>query len=131
STNVGDEGGVPPNIESNEEAVETVIKAIETAGFKPGDQVAIALDAASSEFYDTQLKKYVFHKSDNRQMDSQALADYWEKWCSKYSIVSIEDGMAEDDWEGWQYLTKKLGHQVQLVGDDLFVTNVKRLEQGI
>lgn len=131
STNVGDEGGFAPNIQSNEEAIETVLKAIEAAGYKPGEEVAIAMDAASSEFYDAKNQQYVFHKSDNRKMSSAELVDYWAGWCTKYPIVSIEDGMAEDDWEGWKALTQKLGKSVQLVGDDLFVTNVKRLSKGI
>ena len=131
STNVGDEGGFAPNIQSNEEAIETVLKAIEKAGYRPGEQVAIAMDAASSEMYNAQSGKYVFHKSDNKQMSSEELVAYWADWCAKYPIVSIEDGMAEDDWAGWNALTEKLGRSVQLVGDDLFVTNVKRLERGI
>lgn len=131
STNVGDEGGFAPNIQSNEEAIETVLKAIESAGYKAGDEVAIAMDAASSEMYDAKSGQYVFHKSDNRRMDSAALVDYWANWCAKYPIVSIEDGMAEDDWAGWKALTEKLGKNIQLVGDDLFVTNVKRLSKGI
>jgi len=131
STNVGDEGGFAPNIQSNEEAIETVLKAIEKAGYKPGDQVAIAMDAASSELWNVKSKKYVFHKSDGKKMSSAELVDYWAAWCKKYPIVSIEDGMAEDDWKGWKALTDALGHKVQLVGDDLFVTNVKRLEEGL
>lgn len=131
STNVGDEGGFAPNIQSNEEAIETVLKAIEKAGYKPGDQVAIAMDAANSELYDEKSKKYVFHKSSGAKMNSEQLVEYWVKWCKKYPIVSIEDGMAEDDWKGWKMLTDALGNKVQLVGDDLFVTNVTRLERGI
>jgi len=131
STNVGDEGGFAPNIQSNEEAIETVLKAIEKAGYKPGDQVAIAMDAANSELWDAKSKKYVFHKSDGKKMSSAELVDYWTAWCKKYPIVSIEDGMAEDDWKGWKALTDALGNKVQLVGDDLFVTNVKRLEEGL
>ncbi|MGN6567272.1 MAG: phosphopyruvate hydratase [Flavipsychrobacter sp.] len=131
STNVGDEGGFAPNIQSNEEAIETVLKAIEKAGYKPGDQVAIAMDAANSELYDTKSKKYIFHKSNGKKLSSEELVEYWVKWCKKYPIVSIEDGMAEDDWKGWKLLTDALGSKVQLVGDDLFVTNVKRLEKGI
>lgn len=130
STNVGDEGGFAPDIQSNEEAIETVIKAIEKAGYKPGEQVFIAMDAAISELWDKKKKKYVFHKSSGNAMSSDELVDYWVKWCKKYPIVSIEDGMDEDDWKGWKSLTDALGHKVQLVGDDLFVTNVKRLEQG-
>ncbi len=131
STNVGDEGGFAPDIQSNEEAIETVLKAIEKAGFKPGEQVAIAMDAAISELYDAKSKKYVFHKSSGAKMTSEDMVDYWVKWCKKYPIVSIEDGMDEDDWKGWKLLTEKLGNRVQLVGDDLFVTNVKRLQKGI
>lgn len=130
STNVGDEGGFAPDIQSNEEAIETVIKAIEKAGYKPGEQVFIAMDAAISELWDKKKKKYVFHKSSGNAMSSDELVDYWVKWCKKYPIVSIEDGMDEDDWKGWKSLTDALGNKVQLVGDDLFVTNVKRLEQG-
>lgn len=131
STNVGDEGGFAPDIQSNEEAIETVLKAIEKAGFKPGDQVAIAMDAANSELYDAKTKKYHFHKSDGKKLSSEELVEYWVKWCKKYPIVSIEDGMAEDDWKGWKLLTEALGNKVQLVGDDLFVTNVLRLEKGL
>lgn len=131
STNVGDEGGFAPDIKSNEEAIETVLKAIEKAGYKPGDQVAIAMDAAISELWDAKSKKYHFHKSGGAKMSSEELVAYWTKWCKKYPIVSIEDGMDEDDWKGWSMLTQALGNKVQLVGDDLFVTNVKRLEQGI
>lgn len=131
STNVGDEGGFAPNIQSNEEAIETVLKAIESAGYKAGEEVAIAMDAASSEMYDVKTGQYVFYKSDNKRMDSAALVAYWARWCAQYPIVSIEDGMAEDDWEGWKSLTEKLGKKIQLVGDDLFVTNVKRLSKGI
>lgn len=131
STNVGDEGGFAPNIQSNEEAIETVLKAIEKAGYKPGSQVNIAMDAANSELYNEKDKKYHFHKSDGKKLSSDELVEYWVKWCKKYPIVSIEDGMAEDDWKGWKKLTEALGDKVQLVGDDLFVTNVTRLERGI
>lgn len=131
STNVGDEGGFAPDIQSNEEAIETVLKAIEKAGYKPGDEVAIAMDAAISEMYDAKKKKYVFHKSDGRALSSDEVVEYWVKWCKKYPIVSIEDGMDEDDWKGWAKLTEALGNKVQLVGDDLFVTNVDRLSKGI
>lgn len=131
STNVGDEGGFAPNIQSNEEAIETVLKAIEKAGYKPGEQVSIAMDAANSELWDAKSKKYVFHKSDGKKLSSEELVEYWVKWCKKYPIISIEDGMAEDDWKGWKALTDALGNKVQLVGDDLFVTNVKRLQQGL
>jgi enolase len=131
STNVGDEGGFAPNIQSNEEAIETVLTAINAAGYKAGSQIVIAMDAANSELWDAKKKKYVFHKSSGKQMSSEELARYWEKWCKQYPIASIEDGMAEDDWEGWAMLTKLVGNKVQLVGDDLFVTNVTRLQQGI
>ncbi|MBS1616763.1 MAG: phosphopyruvate hydratase [Bacteroidetes bacterium] len=131
STNVGDEGGFAPNIQSNEEAIETVLQAIEAAGFKPGEQVAIAMDAANSELWDEQQQAYVFHKSSGKKMSSDELVAFWVSWCKKYPIVSIEDGMAEDDWKGWKALTDALGKQVQLVGDDLFVTNVSRLQRGI
>ncbi|MDB9882346.1 phosphopyruvate hydratase [Bacteroidia bacterium] len=131
STNVGDEGGFAPNIKSNEEAIETVLTAIESAGFKPGEDIHIAMDAATSEFYDKKTGLYTFSKSDNRQLSSEEMADYWANWCSKYPILSLEDGLDEDDWSGWKYLTDKIGNKVQLVGDDLFVTNVKRLQRGI
>jgi enolase len=132
NTNIGDEGGfAPPEIKSNEEAIETVLKAIEKAGFKPGEQVAIAMDAAISELYDDKTKKYVFHKSSGAKLSSEQVVEYWAKWCKKYPIVSIEDGMAEDDWKGWKMLSDAIGNKVQLVGDDLFVTNVSRLERGI
>lgn len=131
STNVGDEGGFAPNIGSNEEAIETVLTAIASAGYKAGKDVYIAMDAAVTEMYDEKSKTYTFHKSDGKKMNSEELADYWVKWCKKYPIVSIEDGMAEDDWKGWKLLTEKLGNKVQLVGDDLFVTNVHRLQKGI
>ena len=131
STNVGDEGGFAPEIQSNEEAIEIVLKAIETAGYKPGDQIMIALDPASSEFYDTKKRKYIFKKSDNRVLSSEEMVDYWANWVKKYPIVSIEDGLAEDDWKGWKLMTDTLGKKCQLVGDDLFVTNAKRLAEGI
>lgn len=131
STNVGDEGGFAPNIQSNEEAIETVLTAIEAAGYKAGTQVSIAMDAANSELWKEDKKKYVFHKSDGKEMSSDELVKYWMDWVRQYPIVSIEDGMAEDDWEGWKALTESIGNKVQLVGDDLFVTNVKRLQQGI
>jgi enolase len=131
STNVGDEGGFAPNIQSNEEAIETVLKAIEKAGYRPGEDIWIALDPASSEFYNTEENVYHFHKSDGRKLSSEEMADYWVSWMDKYPIVSIEDGMAEDDWDGWKYLTDKSGQRCQLVGDDLFVTNTSRLQDGI
>jgi enolase len=131
STNVGDEGGFAPNIQSNEEAIETVLTAIQAAGYKAGSQIMIAMDAANSELWDAKKKKYVFHKSDGKEMTSEQLAKYWEKWVKDYPIASIEDGMAEDDWSGWKMLTDLVGSKCQLVGDDLFVTNVERLQQGI
>lgn len=130
STNVGDEGGFAPNLGSNEEAIQVVIEAIEKAGYKPGEEVYIALDAASSEFYNAESGLYIF-ESTGEQMTSEAMVKFWEEWCEKYPIISIEDGLAEDDWEGWSLATKALGHKVQLVGDDLFVTNTKRLSRGI
>ena len=131
STNVGDEGGFAPNIQSNEEAIETVLNAIEAAGYKSGSQIKIAMDAANSELWDGKKKKYVFHKSNGKEMSSEQLVKYWESWVKKYPICSIEDGMAEDDWNGWKMLTQAVGTKCQLVGDDLFVTNVERLQQGI
>ena len=131
STNVGDEGGFAPNIQSNEEAIETVLTAIQAAGYKTGSQVAIAMDAANSELWNAKEKKYIFHKSDGKKMTSEQLVKYWESWVKKYPIISIEDGMAEDDWKGWKMLTDTIGSKCQLVGDDLFVTNVKRLQKGI
>jgi enolase len=131
STNVGDEGGFAPNIKSNEEAIEIVLKSIENAGYTPGKDVFIAMDAAVSEMWNAEEQKYIFHKSDHRKLSSQEMVAYWKSWCEKYPIVSIEDGMAEDDWEGWKLLTEALGEKVQLVGDDLFVTNPKRLQKGI
>lgn len=131
STNVGDEGGFAPNIQSNEEAIETVLTAIDAAGYKAGSQVMIAMDAANSELWDSKKKKYVFHKSSGKEMSSEQLAKYWEGWVKKYPICSIEDGMAEDDWNGWKMLSEAVGSKCQLVGDDLFVTNVTRLQQGI
>ena len=131
STNVGDEGGFAPNIKSNEDALKYVLQAIESAKYQPGKDVFIALDAASSEFYDANLKKYVFKKSTGDQLSPAEMTDYWAEWCKKYPIISIEDGCAEDDWDGWKLLTDKVGKSVQLVGDDLFVTNVNRLQNGI
>jgi enolase len=131
STNVGDEGGFAPNIQSNEEAIETVLTAIDAAGYKTGSQIMIAMDAANSELWDSKKKKYVFHKSSGKEMSSEQLVKYWESWVKKYPICSIEDGMAEDDWAGWKLLTDTIGDKCQLVGDDLFVTNVTRLQQGI
>lgn len=131
STNVGDEGGFAPNIGSNEEAIETVLTAIEKAGYKPGQDVFIAMDAASTEMFNEQEKVYHFHKSDGRKLSIAEMVDYWKTWINKYPIISIEDGLAEDDWEGWKGLTQAIGKQVQLVGDDLFVTNSSRLQRGI
>jgi enolase len=131
STNVGDEGGFAPNIKSNEEAIETVIAAIEAAGYRPGEDIYIAMDAATTEFYDEKTGLYTFKKSSGKQMNSSEMVAYWAEWVKKYPIISIEDGLAEDDWEGWAALTKAIGGKVQLVGDDLFVTNVKRLRRGI
>lgn len=130
STNVGDEGGFAPNITSNEEAIEVVLKAIEKAGYKPGEDIFIAMDAASSEFYDVKNKVYHF-ASTGQKLSSEEMVDYWASWVNKYPIISIEDGMEEDDWSGWKRLTEKIGKKVQLVGDDLFVTNVKKLQEGI
>lgn len=131
SVNVGDEGGFAPNLRSNTEAIEFVLQAIEKAGYRPGEDVLIALDAASSEFYDAEKSLYHFKKSDGAKISSDEMAAYWETWVNKYPIVSIEDGLAEDDWAGWKNLTDRIGNRVQLVGDDLFVTNVKRLKRGI
>lgn len=131
STNVGDEGGFAPNLGSNEEAIEYVLRAIEKAGYKPGEEVYIAMDAASSEFYLEEEKVYHFHKSSGDKLSSSDMVSYWKAWTEKYPIISIEDGLWEDDWNGWADLTKTIGDKVQLVGDDLFVTNVSRLERGI
>jgi enolase len=131
STNVGDEGGFAPNIQSNEEAIDTVMEAIQASGYKAGSQIVIAMDAANSELWNAKKKKYVFHKSDGKELSSDQLVKFWEKWVKQYPIVSIEDGMAEDDWNGWAALTQAVGKKCQLVGDDLFVTNVTRLKQGI
>lgn len=131
STNVGDEGGFAPNIKSNTEAIETVLQAIEKAGYKPGEDIWIAMDAASSEFYNAEEGVYHFKKSTGDKLTSSEMVDYWASWTEKYPILSIEDGLAEDDWNGWKLLTDKIGNKVQLVGDDLFVTNVERLGQGI
>lgn len=129
STSVGDEGGFAPNLKSNEEAVETILEAIEKAGYKAGEDVMIALDPAASEFFKD--GKYIFKKSDKRELTPIEMADYWIDWTKKYPIISIEDGMAENDWDGWKYLTDEVGKKIQLVGDDLFVTNVKFLQKGI
>jgi enolase len=131
STNVGDEGGFAPNIKSNEEAIEIVLKSIEEAGYRPGEDIFIAMDAAASEFYNEEEKYYHFHKSNGPKLSSAEMVDYWAGWASKYPLISIEDGLHEDDWSAWQSLTTKIGNKIQLVGDDLFVTNVTRLQQGI
>ncbi len=130
STNVGDEGGFAPNLQSNEEAIKFILDAIKKAGYKAGEDVWIALDAASSEFYDKEKKKYIL-ESTGEEMTSDEMVKYWTEWSEKYPIISIEDGLDEDDWEGWKKLTKAIGNKVQLVGDDLFVTNTQRLEKGI
>jgi enolase len=129
STNVGDEGGFAPDIQSNEEAIETVLQAIEASGYKLGEQIGIALDAASSEMFKD--GKYKFYKSSGKEISSDEMVAYWTEWVNKYPIISIEDGMAEEDWDGWKKLTDAIGHKVQLVGDDLFVTNTKILQRGI
>ena len=131
STNVGDEGGFAPNIKSNEEAIEIVLTAIEKAGYKPGVDIFIALDPAASEFFDSKTKLYHFKKSSGKKLKPLEMAAYWTNWAKKYPIISLEDGMAEDDWTGWKALTDSIGKKVQLVGDDLFVTNVTRLQEGI
>ncbi|MEZ0609666.1 phosphopyruvate hydratase [Fibrella sp. WM1] len=131
STNVGDEGGFAPNIKSNEEAIQIVIEAIEKAGYRPGEDVWIAMDAAASEFYNAETGEYHFKKSTGDKLTSDQMADYWADWVNKYPILSIEDGMAEDDWSGWKRQTELVGKKIQLVGDDLFVTNVTRLQEGI
>ena len=130
STNVGDEGGFAPSLSSNEEALQVVMEAIEKAGFKPGVDMYIALDAAASEFYDEATGKYNFASTGESRTSAEMVA-FWADWCERYPIISIEDGLAEDDWAGWKLATEKLGHKIQLVGDDLFVTNSKRLQQGI
>ena len=131
STNIGDEGGFAPNIKSNEEAIKLVLSAIEAAGYKPGEDIYIALDPASSEYFDAKENLYHLRKSTGEKLNPQEMVGFWEDWVHKYPIISIEDGMAEDDWAGWEKMTKKLGEKIQLVGDDLFVTNVKRLQKGI
>jgi len=131
ATSVGDEGGFAPNLKSNEEAVEVIVEAIQKAGYKPGEQVSIALDPAASEFYDQDKKKYVFKKSDHRELDSEQMIEFWSDWVAKYPIICIEDGMAEFDWDGWKKLTDALGKKIQLVGDDIFVTNPAIFARGI
>jgi len=131
NTAVGDEGGFAPSLKSNSEAIELILEAIEVAGYKPGEQIAIALDPAASEFYDKEKQKYVFKKSDKRELSSEEMVAFWDNWSRQYPIVSLEDGLAEDDWAGWRLMTDKMGGRIQLVGDDLFVTNTKRLQRGI
>jgi enolase len=131
STAVGDEGGFAPNLKSNDEALEVLMEAIEKAGYKPGEEISIALDPATSEFYEKDKKKYVFKKSDKSEKTSDQMVEFWSNWVRQFPIISIEDGMAEDDWDGWKKLTEALGEKVQLVGDDLFVTNSERLQEGI
>jgi enolase len=130
-TSVGDEGGFAPSLKSNEEPLDVIMEAIEKAGFKPGKDIMIAMDPASSEFYDNSKKKYIFGKSDKSERDSSQMIEFYEKLVKNYPIISIEDGLAEDDWEGWKLLTERLGRKIQLVGDDLFVTNTERLKRGI
>jgi enolase len=131
STNVGDEGGFAPNLGSNEEAIQVVLEAIEKAGYRAGEDIYIALDPASSEYYIPEEKVYHLKKSTGEKLTSAQMVDYWAAWAAKYPIISIEDGMAEDDWDGWKLMTDKMGSKIQLVGDDLFVTNTKRLQDGI
>jgi enolase len=131
STSVGDEGGFAPNLKSNKEALDVIVKAIKEAGYKPGTQISLALDCAASEFYDKSKKAYIFKKSDQSVRTSAEMAEFWAEWAAEYPILSIEDGMDENDWEGWKLLTEKLGGKLQLVGDDLFVTNTERLAKGI
>jgi len=131
STNVGDEGGFAPNIKSNHEAIEIVLQSIEKAGYKPGEDILIAMDAAASEFYNAEEKVYHFASSTGDKLTSSEMVDYWKSWVDKYPILSIEDGLDEDDWNGWKALTASIGDRCQLVGDDLFVTNTTRLQRGI
>ena len=131
STNVGDEGGFAPNLQSNEEAIETVLEAISKAGYKPGVDIAIAMDAATSELWNEEKQRYVFKKSDKRELDTDGMIHFWKDWCNKYPILSIEDGLHEDDWAGGTKMTKELGQKIQIVGDDFFVTNTDRLQKGI
>ncbi len=131
STNVGDEGGFAPNLKSNEEAIKVVINAIENAGYKPGEDICLALDPAASEYYLPEENVYHLHKSTGDKLTPEQMVDYWADWVKRYPIISIEDGMAEDDWKGWKIMTDKLSNNIQIVGDDLFVTNVKRLQEGL
>jgi enolase len=131
STAVGDEGGFAPNLKSNDEALEVILEAITKAGYKPGVDIGLALDPAASEFFDSAKGKYIFKKSDKSEKTPKEMVEFWAKWVKQYPIISIEDGMAEDDWAGWKLMTETLGKKIQLVGDDLFVTNVQRLSRGI
>lgn len=131
STNVGDEGGFAPNLNSNEDAIEIVLEAIQKSGYKPGEDIAIALDAAVSELWDEEKQLYVFKKSNKMELDTNGMISFWKDWCNKYPILSIEDGLHEDDWSGWTAMTKELGNKIQIVGDDFFVTNTDRLQKGI
>jgi len=131
STNVGDEGGFAPNLKSNEEAIKVILHAIEAAGYEPGKDISIAIDPASSEYYLPKENVYHLHKSSGDKLTPKEMVEYWKGWVKKYPIISIEDGMAEDDWDGWKLMTKELGEKIQLVGDDIFVTNVERLQRGI
>lgn len=131
STAVGDEGGFAPNLKSNEEAIEVILESIEKAGYKAGKDIGLALDPAASEFFDTRKKRYIFKKSDKSERTAEQMVDFWAKWVKQYPIISIEDGMAEDDWKGWKLMTDVLGKKIQIVGDDLFVTNIERLSKGI
>lgn len=131
STNVGDEGGFAPDLKNNEDAIKVVLQAIEKAGYKPGEDIYIAIDAAASEFYDAKSNQYHFKKSTGDKLSVEQMVDYWAEWCKKYPIISIEDGLSEDDWAGWSSLTERVGNNIQLVGDDLFVTNESRLAEGI
>jgi enolase len=131
STAVGDEGGFAPNLKSNEEAVEVILEAITQAGYRPGEDIGLALDPAASEFFDTRKNKYIFKKSDNSERSPEQMVEFWAEWVRQYPIISIEDGLAEDDWVGWKLMTEFLGEKIQIVGDDLFVTNTERLSRGI
>jgi enolase len=131
NTAVGDEGGFAPSLKSNEEAIEVILEAIQAAGYKPGEDIALALDPASSEFYNTEVGKYIFKKSDRSERTSEEMTLYYENWVRQYPIISIEDGLAENDWDGWRFMTETLGHKIQIVGDDIFVTNTERLQRGI
>jgi enolase len=131
TTNVGDEGGFAPGIKNNEEAIQMVMTAIQAAGYRPLEDIVIGLDAAATEFYDVEKGEYVFKKSTGDRLSRNDMVAFWKDWCNRYPIVTIEDGCSEDDWDGWKSLTETLGHRIQLVGDDLFVTNTERLQRGI